>query len=123
MVRIEIKGANLGESIEITDPRIREFTPWAGPGAQRQSGRDLSGFRNALSHYRGGCGLHDSHGGGQALEHLCVCAACDIEVSTAATFAIAPNGSAFTLFSAQFEHSMIASHINLTAPIINSVTK
>jgi hypothetical protein len=35
MVRIEIKGANLGLPIEITDPRIEEFTPWAGPGAER----------------------------------------------------------------------------------------
>src|SRR5260370_19310186 len=44
MVRIEIKGANLAMPIEITDPRVKEFTPWAGPGVTINGIKQSEGF-------------------------------------------------------------------------------
>src|SRR5437016_6092577 len=44
MTRIEIKGANLANPIEITDPRVKEFTPWAGPGVTINGVKQTMGF-------------------------------------------------------------------------------
>jgi hypothetical protein len=44
MVRIEIRGANLGMPIEITDARVKEFTPWAGPGVTINGIKQTEGF-------------------------------------------------------------------------------
>lgn len=50
MVRIEIKGANLAMPIEITDPRVEEFTPWAGPGVTINGIKQTEGFVIDWSH-------------------------------------------------------------------------
>jgi hypothetical protein len=43
-VLIEVKGETLSTPIKITDPKIEEFTPWAGPGVNGARVPDAEGF-------------------------------------------------------------------------------
>jgi hypothetical protein len=44
MVLIEVKGATLPTPIRITDPKIEDFSPWAGPGVNGASVPNAEGF-------------------------------------------------------------------------------
>jgi hypothetical protein len=44
MVLIEVKGAALPAPIRITDPKIEDFTPWAGPGVNGARVPNADGF-------------------------------------------------------------------------------
>ena len=44
MVLIEVKGETLSAPIRITDPKIEDFTPWAGPGVNGARVPDAEGF-------------------------------------------------------------------------------
>jgi len=44
MVLIEVKGAKLPTPISITDPKIQDFTPWAGPGVNGARVPNAEGF-------------------------------------------------------------------------------
>jgi len=44
MVLIEVKGATLPAPIQITDPKIEEFTPWSGPGVNGARVPNADGF-------------------------------------------------------------------------------
>jgi hypothetical protein len=43
-VLIEVKGETLSTPIRLTDPKIEEFTPWAGPGVNHARVPDAEGF-------------------------------------------------------------------------------
>ena len=44
MVLIEVKGATLPTPIRITDPKVQDFTPWAGPGVNGARAPNAEGF-------------------------------------------------------------------------------
>jgi hypothetical protein len=44
IVRITVSGPSLTAPIEITDPGIQEFTPWAGPGVRVNGIKQTEGF-------------------------------------------------------------------------------
>jgi hypothetical protein len=44
MVLIEVKGETLSAPIRITDPKVEDFTPWAGPGVNGARVPDAEGF-------------------------------------------------------------------------------
>jgi hypothetical protein len=44
MVLIEIRGGNLTAPLKITDPKIQEFSVWAGPGVNGSTVENAEGF-------------------------------------------------------------------------------